>query len=85
MISRQTAAMLRLVGAADFVARTRAEYVALAVRWAGSPERLADVRQSLRARMRVSALCDGPRFTRNLEAALRGAWRTHCAAGSSAA
>lgn len=79
MISRQTSAMLRLVGAADFIARTRDEYVALAVRWAGHAQALGAVRRSLRERMRASALCDGPRFDRNLEAALRGAWRAYCA------
>ena len=78
MISRQTAAMLRLVGAGDFIARSTGEYVALAVRWAQQSERLATVRDGLRDRMRASPLCDGPRFTRNLEAALRGAWRAYC-------
>jgi predicted O-linked N-acetylglucosamine transferase (SPINDLY family) len=78
MISRQTAAMLRLVGGDDFIARTRDEYVALAKHWAQQPGRLAAIRASLRERMRVSALCDGPRFTRNLEHALRAVWRRYC-------
>jgi protein O-GlcNAc transferase len=79
MISRQTAAMLQLVGAGEFVARTRDEYVALAVGWAQRPADLALVRQELRGRMRASPLCDGPRFTRDLETALRNAWRAWCA------
>ena len=79
MISRQTSAMLRLIGAAEFVAGSRDEYVDLAVRWAGRGEQLDAVRQAQRERMRASPLCDGPRFTRNLEHALRGAWRTYCA------
>jgi len=86
MISRQTTAMLRQVGGEDFIARTRDEYVTLAVQWAGETGRLAAVRASLRERMRVSPLCDGERFTRNLEAALRGVWRRYCsgdAAGAS--
>jgi predicted O-linked N-acetylglucosamine transferase (SPINDLY family) len=80
MISRQTAAMLRLVGAAEFVAGTRDEYVELAAHWAQQRERLAGVRAALRERMRTSALCDGARFTRHLETALRSAWQRYCAA-----
>jgi protein O-GlcNAc transferase len=79
MISRQTSAMLRLVGAAEFVAPTRDEYVALAVHWAQNTERLDEVRQALRDRMRTSPLCDGPGFVRDLESALTSAWRTYCA------
>jgi predicted O-linked N-acetylglucosamine transferase (SPINDLY family) len=78
MISRQTAAMLRLTGGEAFIARTRDEYVALAVQWSRERERLAAVRASLRERMRGSPLCDGARFTRNLETALRGVWRRWC-------
>ena len=78
MISRQTSAMLRLVGGEDFIASTRDDYVALAVRWANDIERLASVRRSLRERMRSSPLCDGVRFTRNLEHALRTAWVAYC-------
>jgi protein O-GlcNAc transferase len=79
MISRQTSSMLRQVGGEEFIARTRDEYVELAVRWAQQRDRLAAVRASLRERMRVSPLCDGARFTRNLEAALRRVWRRWCA------
>jgi len=78
MISRQTAAMLRLTGGEAFIARTRDEYMALAVQWSQERERLGAARASLRERMRTSPLCDGVRFTRNLEAALRGAWRRYC-------
>jgi predicted O-linked N-acetylglucosamine transferase (SPINDLY family) len=79
MISRQTSSMLRQVGGEDFIARTRDEYIELAVRWAQQRDRLAAVRRSLRERMRISPLCDGARFTRNLEAALRTVWRRWCA------
>ena len=82
MISRQTSAMLRLVGAEDFIAQTPDEYVALALRWARDRERLRSVRRSLRERMRASPLCDGPRFTRNLEAAFRSIWRAYLRTGS---
>jgi protein O-GlcNAc transferase len=81
MISRQTSSMLRLVGGEEFIASTRDEYVGLAVQWSQQREKLAAVRASLRERMRVSPLCDGVLFTRNLEAAFRAVWRRYCAAG----
>ena len=81
MISRQTSSMLRMVGGEAFIAATRDEYVALAVQWSQQRDRLAAVRASLRERMRVSPLCDGVLFTRNLEVALRDVWRRYCAAG----
>lgn len=77
MISRQTAAMLRVVGLPQFIAENRDDYVALAVRRAQEREELAAIRASLRGQMRASALCDGARFTRDLETALRTAWRDY--------
>ena len=79
MISRQTAAMLHVVGLEGFVARTRGEYVELARGWPARRDELAAIRASLRSRMRACALCDGPRFARDLEDALRRAWRAWCA------
>jgi protein O-GlcNAc transferase len=79
MISRQTAAILRLIGGDSFIARTRSEYVDVAVRWTRALERLAALRSSLRERMRSSALCDGERFARDLEGVLRSIWRAYCA------
>jgi predicted O-linked N-acetylglucosamine transferase (SPINDLY family) len=79
MISRQTSSMLRQIGCEDFIAQTHDEYVMLAVRWAKERARLAAVRAALREQMRESSLCDGVRFTRNLEAALRAVWRHYCA------
>jgi len=78
MISRQTSSMLRLVGCEDFVAQTRDEYVDLAVHWANQIKKLAIVRACLREKMRASPLCDGARFTQNLEAAMRNVWRHYC-------
>jgi predicted O-linked N-acetylglucosamine transferase (SPINDLY family) len=75
MISRQTAAMLRVIGLGEFVAATGEDYVARAVEWSLRRDELAAVRASLRERMRGSALCDGPRFARDLEDAFRRAWR----------
>jgi len=79
MISRQTAAMLRVVGLEGFVARTHAEYVELARGWADRRDELVAIRASLRGRMRACALCDGPRFARDLEDAFGRVWRGYCA------
>jgi predicted O-linked N-acetylglucosamine transferase (SPINDLY family) len=79
MISRQTAAMLRAVGLPQFIANSRDDYVALAMHWSRRRDELAAIRAGLREQMRTSALCDGPRFTRELEGALRHAWREYCA------
>ncbi|MCW3476512.1 tetratricopeptide repeat protein [Limobrevibacterium gyesilva] len=77
--SRHSTSHLSNVGLADWVAADRAEYERLAVRWAGDLAALAQLRQGLRARVKASPLCDGPRFGRNLGAALRHAWRDWCA------
>jgi len=39
---------------------------------------LAALRAGLRSQVRASPLCDGPRFGRNLGAALRFAWQDCC-------
>jgi predicted O-linked N-acetylglucosamine transferase (SPINDLY family) len=77
-ISRQTCAFLSLVGLDEFIASNPEEYIAIARRFAKEPERLADIRQGLRKRMLRSALCDGPRFARNLEEKYREAWQAWC-------
>ena len=78
IIGRQTAALLRLLGLADWVAATPAEYVRLAVEKARRPVELAPLRADLRASMAASPLCDAPRFARDLEQAYRGMWRRYC-------
>jgi predicted O-linked N-acetylglucosamine transferase (SPINDLY family) len=64
--SRNAAAILARVGMADWVAHTAEQYIALAAEWAGDVNRLAQLRVELRDRM-MGTLCDGHRFTRELE------------------
>ncbi|HLW91917.1 MAG TPA: tetratricopeptide repeat protein [Roseiarcus sp.] len=73
--SRQTIAFLNLLGLSECVATTPADYAARAAALAADPARLREIRRSLRARMAMSPLCDGPLFTRNLEAAFRQMWQ----------
>jgi protein O-GlcNAc transferase len=58
----------------DFVAETDDAFVARAVSLASDWPRLATLRGDLRSRMQNSALMNGPRFARSVEAAFRHAW-----------
>ena len=71
--------LLSQVGLEDLAASDIDAYVATAVALAGDMPRLNKLRASLRERMRTSPLCDGPRFARAYEAALREMWQTWCA------
>ncbi|MBV9122021.1 MAG: tetratricopeptide repeat protein, partial [Planctomycetes bacterium] len=74
---RVSASILTTLGLPEWIAATPAEYVAGAVRWANDLEGLARLRSSLRQRM-TERLCDGPAFTRRLEAAYRQMWQDWC-------
>jgi protein O-GlcNAc transferase len=80
-VGRGGVSILSNVGLTDWIAENREQYVSIAAKMAGDLPRLAELRGNLRARMRTSPLMDGPRFTRNVEAALRQAWRNWCARG----
>jgi predicted O-linked N-acetylglucosamine transferase (SPINDLY family) len=71
--SRVGVSLLERSGNARLIARTPAEYVSLAVGLAGRPDELTAMRASARARM--APLLDGARLCRELEAAIREAWR----------
>jgi protein O-GlcNAc transferase len=62
----------------ELVASTPADYIEKALALAGDRDRLRTLRSALRARMAASPLMDAPRFTRNLEALYRAAWRSYC-------
>jgi protein O-GlcNAc transferase len=77
-VGRQSAAILARVGLLDFVAHDADAYVRLATSLVERPKRLGLVRVTLSERMLKSSLCDGPRFARTLEAALRHVWVRRC-------
>jgi protein O-GlcNAc transferase len=62
----------------DFAAAMPHEFTALAVKWAGNIDGLAELRRTLRSRMQASPLMDGARFARNVESAYRQMWRNWC-------
>ena len=80
-VSRQTLGFLSGLGLTEWAASSPGDYVAIATDLATAPGRLAALRAGQRERMAASPLCDGPRFARHLEAALRDIWRRWCAAG----
>ncbi|HYQ44678.1 MAG TPA: tetratricopeptide repeat protein [Polyangiaceae bacterium] len=66
------------VGLPELVANTAEDYLRVASALAENLEHLAEIRGSLRERMKQSPLMDGPRFTRDLEFAYREVWRRLC-------
>jgi len=72
---RVGASLLGQLGLDDLTARTVEEYIEIAAALAGDRDRLIELRQNLRARMRASSLCDAPAFARKIEGAYREMWR----------
>jgi predicted O-linked N-acetylglucosamine transferase (SPINDLY family) len=63
----------------ELAAETDEGFVDAVVALGNDLERLAALRQSLRARLERSPLMDGHRFARSVEHVYRQAWRDHCA------
>ena len=72
--SRHSLAFLTVARVEGCVARDPAHYVDLAAGWAADPERLADLRRTLRGRMAAGPLCDGRTLAAHLADALRDLW-----------
>ncbi len=70
VVSRQTFAFLSVIGLPELVAEDGDEYVRIAVDLARNHERLAEMRRSLRDKMKHSPLMDVVGFTRQLEQCL---------------
>lgn len=76
--SRLGASILGRVGLGDWVVDTEVDYVARAVAAVSDRDRLAALRQSLRARCADSPLRDPATAARCVEAALRRVWENWC-------
>lgn len=72
------ASMLSCAGLGDWVADDHDEYVALAARYAGDFDSLADLRGQFRQLAATSPSFDGGNFAVGLQAALRDMWRQTC-------
>jgi len=66
------------LGLPDLAARTDEQFTAIALALANDLPRLAELRGSLRRRMRASPLCDGAGWTAGIEAAYRQMWQQWC-------
>jgi protein O-GlcNAc transferase len=73
-ISRVGVSLLTNVGLPQLIAQSGDEYVRITKDLAANLPNLANLRSSLRDRLKKSILCDEPRFTRDLENACRLAW-----------
>jgi predicted O-linked N-acetylglucosamine transferase (SPINDLY family) len=84
-ISRQTKSFLDLVGLNDLVAYTYDEYVSKAVALANDPQRLTEIRESLRQAMLESPLCDAKKYASDVCDLFFKMWedkRSSCAASN---
>jgi protein O-GlcNAc transferase len=81
-VSRVGVSLLNCIGLPDLIAQSPQEYVSIAVKLAADLPRLAELRRSMRDRMRASPLMDAPRFARDIEAAYRQMWHIWCQSDS---
>jgi protein O-GlcNAc transferase len=72
--ARAGLSLLSTVGLGEWAAASEEDYVRLAVELAENLPRLAELRATLRARMKASPLMDAPRFARQVEQAYRSIW-----------
>jgi protein O-GlcNAc transferase len=76
--SRVGVSLLSNVGLTDLIAKTRDEYVDIAVNLAADTRRLQKLRENLRIMMGNSPLTDTKRFTENVENSYRYMWEIWC-------
>lgn len=77
--ARVGASLLSALGTPELIAEDPDRYVQLAAALAADPARLARYRDTLRATLLASPLCDRAAFTGRFGEALRSMWRTWCA------
>jgi len=72
---RVGASLLSHSGLTDWIAGSVEDYVEIAVKLAGNPRHLHDLRRSLRLSLAASPLCDSKAFAGQIEAAFRKMWQ----------
>jgi tetratricopeptide (TPR) repeat protein len=70
-VARTSASILETGGLGELIGQNLDDYENLAVALANAPDRLLDLRRNMRARLTQSAVCDGVKFARNMEALYR--------------
>jgi predicted O-linked N-acetylglucosamine transferase (SPINDLY family) len=82
VVGRAGLSQLTNLGLPELVAHTPQQYVQIATDLGKDLPRLAELRRTLRGRMKASPLMDAPRFARNVESAYRSMWTTWCGQNS---
>ena len=82
VVGRAGVSQMFQLGLMEFVAETDEQFVETAVKWAADLEGLERLRASLRGKMEGSALMDGKRFARHIEAAFGRMWEEYVAGDS---
>jgi protein O-GlcNAc transferase len=77
-VGRGGRSILSNVGLPELIAQTPDDYVNIAAELAADAPRRAELRRTLRDRMKSSPLMDAPGFARDIESAFRQMWRTWC-------
>lgn len=77
-VHRMGFSVLSQVGLNDLAASDEDGFVRVAVDLAGDPARLAELRRTMRDRLRASPLMNAARLTANLEGVYRQLWRNWC-------
>jgi predicted O-linked N-acetylglucosamine transferase (SPINDLY family) len=77
-VSRLGASILSVVGLPQLIAQTAEDYVTIATKLAQEVPALQTLRAGMRKQMTFSALMDGPRFARQVEALYREMWGKWC-------
>jgi predicted O-linked N-acetylglucosamine transferase (SPINDLY family) len=78
VVGRAGASQLTNLGLRELIAHTPERFVEIAAGLAGDLDRLAELRRTLRERMRTSPLMDAAGFAQGIEAAYRAMWRRWC-------
>jgi predicted O-linked N-acetylglucosamine transferase (SPINDLY family) len=78
--SRLSGAILTSVGMADWVAASVDDYVALAVKFAGTPDLLTSLRRELPEKVAAAPAGNPALYTRAVERAYRTMWEEYCRA-----
>jgi predicted O-linked N-acetylglucosamine transferase (SPINDLY family) len=76
--SRMGMAVMTHLGLPEFVASSTEQFVEIAASLASDAPRLAELRATMRDRLKASALMDEPRFARGIERAYRDMWHQWC-------
>jgi predicted O-linked N-acetylglucosamine transferase (SPINDLY family) len=77
-VGRAGCTLLHNIGLPELIAGSEQDYVKIAVSLAQDRQRLAQLRASLRERMRGSPLMDAPRFAQDFERIYRQMWLARC-------